>query len=321
MRRSFPARSNTSGSKGRSAAPTSRGGEKAVWSARIILRILANDVYAGTLVQGKTRKPDFRSKAVVQVDESEWDVCRDAHEPIVDVETFELVQNLAARDMRNAPGSRTALPLSGYLFCADCGATMARHSSPRAGGGRHYYYSCESHRKDKGSCTRHKIGEDELFRAVMDAVARCVRAGVDGDAALEGSNPFRHDRKGELARRGREVDGRIERSRNLRVRMYSDYSEGVISKEQYMELAKGNDRRIRDLESERARIDQELAFLSSGKVQTWEEALARHRDDREIDRVMVVELLDRVLVGKGGEVTVDFRCGDPLSAPIAKEAM
>ena len=103
--------------------------------------------------------------------------------------------------------------------------------------------------------------------------------------------------------------------------MYSDYSEGVISKEQYTELAKGNDRRIRDLESERARIDQELAFLSSGKAQTWEDALARHRDNREIDRVMVVELLDKVLVGEDGEITVDFRCGDPLSASVAKEVV
>lgn len=296
-------------------------GEKAAWSARIILRILANDVYAGTLVQGKTRKPDFRSKAVVRVDESEWDVCRGAHEPIVDAETFELVQSLAARDMRNAPGSRTALPLSGYLFCADCGATMARHCASRAGGRRHYYYSCESHRKDKLSCTRHKIGEEELFRAVVDAVSRCADAGVDGDAALEGSIAFRHDRKGELTRRGGEVDGRIERSRNLRLRMYSDYAEGIISKEQYMELAKGNDRRISDLQSERARIDQELAFLSSGRMRTWEDALARHRDDKEIDRVMVVELLDKVLVGEDGEVTVDFRCGDPLSASAAKEAV
>ena len=295
--------------------------EKAAWSARIVLRILANDVYAGTLVQGKTRKPDFRSKAIVRVDESEWDVCRDAHEPIVDAETFELAQNLAARDMRNAPGSKTALPLSGYLFCADCGATMARHSSFRSGGKRHYYYSCESHRKDKDSCTRHKIGEEELFRAVVDAVTRFARAGVDDNAALEGSNPFRHDRRGELTRRGSEVDARIERSRNLRLRMYSDYSEGVISKEQYTELAKGNDRRIRDLESERARIDQELAFLSSGKAQTWEDALARHRDNREIDRVMVVELLDKVLVGEDGEITVDFRCGDPLSASVAKEVV
>lgn len=88
-----------------------------------------------------------------------------------------------------------------------------------------------------------------------------------------------------------------------------------------MELAKGNDRRISDLQSERARIDQELAFLSSGRMRTWEDALARHRDDKEIDRVMVVELLDKVLVGEDGEVTVDFRCGDPLSASAAKEAV
>ena len=75
-------------------------GERTAWDARTVLRILSNETYAGTLVQGKTCKPDFRRKAVLLVDESEWDRSPGAHEAIVDPATFGLVRKLARRDMR-----------------------------------------------------------------------------------------------------------------------------------------------------------------------------------------------------------------------------
>ena len=80
-----------------------------------MLRILSNETYAGTLVQGKTCKPDFRRKAVLLVDESEWDRSPGAHEAIVDPATFGLVRKLARRDMRLSPGAKRSLPLSGFL--------------------------------------------------------------------------------------------------------------------------------------------------------------------------------------------------------------
>ena len=129
-----------------------------LWDARTVLRILSNETYAGTLVQGKTCKPDFRRKAVLPVDESEWDRSPGAHEAIVDPATFGLVRKLARRDMRLSPGAKRSLPLSGFLFCADCGATMARHASRRSSGKR-FYYSCETHRKNRAECGMHKVWE------------------------------------------------------------------------------------------------------------------------------------------------------------------
>ena len=165
-------------------------GERTAWDARTVLRILSNETYAGTLVQGKTCKPDFRRKAVLSVDESEWDRSPDAHEAIVDSATFGLVRKLARRDMRLSPGAKRSLPLSGFLFCADCGATMARHAS-RCSSGKRFYYSCETHRKNRAGCGMHKVWEDELSAAVMRAVHGHALAAVDGDGAVRGAEALR----------------------------------------------------------------------------------------------------------------------------------
>ena len=297
-------------SKGSSRSSNFCRNEKPSWDARTVIRILSNEMYTGTLVQGKTRKPDFRRKAVMPVDESEWERKIGAHEAIIDQATFDLVQKLGSRDMRVSPGAKCSLPLSGYVFCADCGATMARHAGRRAGG-KKYYYSCESHRKSKDDCSLHKIWEDDLLEAIVRAVRECVLSVVSGPDAVKGSEAFRHDRRGVLINRMGSVDERMKRSKDLRLRMYSDYVEGVINKEQYAELAKAVDERLRAMAGEKAQIEKELAQLDDGRTESWEQIVARYDSATDVERVMVVELIDRVLVGEGGEVEVVFRFGDP----------
>lgn len=293
-------------------------GERTAWDARTVLRILSNETYAGTLVQGKTCKPDFRRKAVLPVDESEWDRSPGAHEAIVDPATFGLVRKLARRDMRLSPGAKRSLPLSGFLFCADCGATMARHAS-RCSDGKRFYYSCETHRKNRAECGMHKVWEDELSAAVMWAVHGHALAAVDGDGAVRGAEAYRHDRRAELACRLESVKGRIEHNGDLRLRMYSDYAAGVIDKAQYAELARAVDARLQELKGEKASIERESAQLDDVRVETWEQTLARYRDAEGLERVMVVELIDRVLVGEGGDIEVVFRFGDPVAACASKQ--
>ena len=266
-------------------------GERTAWDARTVLRILSNETYAGTLVQGKTCKPDFRRKAVLLVDESEWD---------------------------RSPGAKRSLPLSGFLFCADCGATMARHASRRSSGKR-FYYSCETHRKNRAECGMHKVWEDELSAAVMRAVHGHALAAVDGDGAVRGAEAYRHDRRAELACRLESVEGRIEHNGDLRLRMYSDYAAGVIDKAQYAELARAVDARLQELKGEKAGIERESAQLDDVRAETWEQTLARYRDAEGLERVMVVELIDRVLVGEGGDIEVVFRFGDPVAACASKQ--
>jgi site-specific DNA recombinase len=291
------------------------------WSPRTIIRMLSNEVYAGTLVQGKTRKPDFRRKEVMAVDESEWERKPGAHEAIVDRTTFDLAQKLAERDMRLAPGARTSLPLSGFLFCGDCGATMARHASrcARGKGGKHYYYSCESHRKDKGVCSMHKIWEDDLKAAILSAVRQCALSAVVPEDALADAERYRHDRRGNLTTRLNSVGQRIEHNRELRLHMYSDYVEGIINKNQYAELAKAVDDRLHALNGEKKQVEKELAQIEDGRAETWEQALAHYADATELERVMVVELIDRVLVHGDGSIEVVFRFGDPLEVDSKEE--
>lgn len=280
------------------------------WDARIVIRVLENEAYIGVMCQGKTYKPDFRSKVVLPRDESEWDRVEGTHEAIVDAATFALVQKLAERDVRCSPKSDTLLPFSGFLFCADCGATMARRTVRNKQFVR-YYFTCETHRKDRFCCSSHKLWQSDLESAVVHAINVCVSATLDGSSAEDSSFRYRRDRKADLLRRAQAADDAIERAKELRLRLYSDFADEVISRDEYQDLARGIDARLASLTSERTQAAHGIAQVEGGSDASWHDLLMRHRDCKEIDRVTVVELIDRVLVSENGDVEVKFRFGDP----------
>ena len=153
----------------------------------------------------------------------------------------------------------------------------------------------------------------------MRAVHGHALAAVDGDGAVRGAEAYRHDRRAELACRLESVEGRIEHNGDLRLRMYSDYAAGVIDKVQYAELVRAVDARLQELKGEKAGIERESAQLDDVRAETWEQTLARYRDAEGLERVMVVELIDRVLVGEGGDIEVVFRFGDPVAACVSRQ--
>lgn len=107
------------------------------WSAVTVTRILTNPIYIGTLVQGKRGTPNYKIKKLRMRDEKDWVVVENNHEPIIDLLTFNIVQQMLKRDTRTSPKKDIVYPLSGMVFCADCKASMAQSAAgpQRSGGG------------------------------------------------------------------------------------------------------------------------------------------------------------------------------------------
>ena len=92
------------------------------WNKVTLTNILTRQEYCGDVVNFKTTK-HFRDKHNHYVDRSQWHITENVHEPIIDRTDFETAQRI----LENAPvkrpnGDGEIHPLSGLLFCKDCGA-------------------------------------------------------------------------------------------------------------------------------------------------------------------------------------------------------
>ena len=103
--------------------------EDCKWSATTIIRILQDETYTGTLVQGKQGTPHYKIKQMEQRPESEWIRIPDAHEALIAKQDFELVQRIRNLDTRTAPKEDTVYLFSGVLICGCCGNRMTRKTN------------------------------------------------------------------------------------------------------------------------------------------------------------------------------------------------
>ena len=100
------------------------------WSATTIIRILQDETYTGTLVQGKQGTSNYKIKQMEQRPASEWVRIPDAHEALIARQDFELVQRIKGLDTRTSPNEDTVYLFSGILICGCCGSRMTRKTIP-----------------------------------------------------------------------------------------------------------------------------------------------------------------------------------------------
>ena len=100
---------------------------KGLWTQSTITKILSNEMYTGTLVQGKSHHVSYKNKKRKKVAPDRWVRIPNAHEPIIDMETWERVQERLHSNTRAGKRSQELSPLSGKVKCAICGRPMKRN--------------------------------------------------------------------------------------------------------------------------------------------------------------------------------------------------
>ena len=140
------------------------------WGSSTIVNILKKREYLGHTINFKTRK-HFKDKKSHYVSEDEWTLFENTHEAIIDQQTFDLVQKIRSNVRRYPNGWGEAAPLTGLLYCADCGGKMYVHRTNN--GRRISQYTCSNYTKVPCGTlclTQHRINESAVLTLVSDTL-------------------------------------------------------------------------------------------------------------------------------------------------------
>ena len=133
-----------------------------------VVNILKKREYLGHTVNFKTRK-HFKDKKSRYVDEGDWMIFENTHEAIIPQELFDNVQRIRGNVKRYPDGWGEAAPLTGLMYCADCGGKMYVHRTYN--GKRVPQYTCSQYTKTPAGTlcpTQHRIAEKVVLSLVSD---------------------------------------------------------------------------------------------------------------------------------------------------------
>jgi DNA invertase Pin-like site-specific DNA recombinase len=279
-----------------------------LWAARSITTILTNQMYLGHMVQGKQKIKSYKIHTRVKVEEEDWFIKEDMHDPIMDQETFVKAQELMRRDTRTAPKSGQLYTFSGFLRCADCGKAICRRTSKNI-----VYYACQTY-TTRRLCSRHSIRHDKLESMILAAIRTQVALMDDIAALIDEVNHSPAARnvsrslENVVQQRRQELDKLTKRKADL----YMDWKNEDITRDEYHDMKKSFEEReqkvrkdIVSLEIEAQDITKEMSPRNS-----YFEAFAKHRNITQLDRGIVVELIKAIHIQEGGDITIDFNFAD-----------
>ncbi len=291
----------------------------AKWSAQTIIRMLQDETYAGTLVQGKRGTPNYKLKEVRERPEREWHRQENAHAPIVKKPDFELVQRLMKLDTRTSPDDDRVYVFSGMLICGCCGNRMIRKSAPGKYK-RYYNYWCPTTKK--GGCAHSvMIKEDDLINCVLNV----IKAHITNVASLETliaeinaekiGSELAKTLMGQLA----ENERRLEKISVFKAGLFENMVDGILTKEErkslnakYVEdaaaLTAANERLKREIDEALSCKHERLAWMTYFKEFASLEAL---------DRKTVATLIKSIKIKGKREIEIEFNYKAEYEAALA----
>lgn len=278
---------------------------KKFWGQTYIRTILQNEMFIGSMVQGRQCTPSYRTKKRVKKDKEDWIVVPDTHEAIISKELFDQAQkSLHSRriDPRaESPHRTTPDVFSGLFRCEACGTAMRKH---RTGDGKYVYYVCgRHHQQGKFACSSHYINCDVITRIVQEDIKRnAVLFTEDTERAIKELTDRKcsEDEK-RLSQMRAELTTSRQRLSDLDIklrRVYEDNISGKLPDHIFSMFISDYDREkvelretIKELEK---RIDASTAARND--VERFAELIRKYTSFDDLDSFMLHELIDKITI-------------------------
>lgn len=271
------------------------------WSAKAINRIIENEVYIGTMLQGKSATINYKNKKQIEKDKRDWVKVEDTHERIISKEVFYIANRMLKRDLYNTKDKKTDL-FSGMLFCKDCNSPLVRRVV-KYKEKEQVFYICSKYNKEK-SCTRHSMKKEDLEE---------ILTGIFDKYLIFHENLYRKIQEIDVT--GNIADTQIgilqrekEMTQNLLSSLYVDLKEDIISKEEYQMFRENYLEQITKLNEniEYRKKKQETVKERIRNNESWLFDLKKYKALTKPDRLSIVMLIDKILVGENKEIEVIF---------------
>ena len=276
-------------------------GYECKWATNTVVHLLENQEYTGCLVNFKTEKPSYKLKHSIENPPEKQAVFENHHEPIIDRETWERVQEL--RKQRKRPNRYDEVGLfSGILFCADCGSVMyqQRYQTDKR---KQDCYICGSYKKRTADCTAHFIRTDLLTAGVLSNLRKVTSYAAKHEARfmkllIEQNEDGDRRRNAAKKKELEAAEKRIAELSAIFKRLYEDSVTGRISDERFTELSADYEAEQKELKERAARLREELskAQEATANAEKFMNVVRRHTTIEELTPTLLREFVEKIVV-------------------------
>ena len=272
------------------------------WVTESVKTILSNREYVGDTVLGRWKKKSYKDKRKVGIPKEEWYIYENTHEPIIDRETWEIVQKLREETKRRNCSTGEKDKFAGLVICADCGKKMY---NIRAKNLTHTQESfvCGNYRRKTKSCTSHFIRTVVLEELVLTSVKE-VLAAANGNKeffreyAIQCGEQEQQNALKEQKREMEKAKKRISELDTIIQKLFESNASGRISDERFDTLSRSYEQEQSELKEKFRLLMKEINLAEEKKLNTDQflKIAEKYENLTELTPTILRELIEKILV-------------------------
>lgn len=281
------------------------------WCPRTIDELLQNPTYIGHLTQGRRKKVSYKSKKEIRVPKEDWIIIKNTHEPIIDEETFNTVQDLLQKN-KNDPQNKNDHLLKGFLYCKECGHSIGINTSSDKK--RKYCVCCYYTAHSKfGLCTPHSMNYDKLETAVLEELRKMCKEYIDVTTFESKVNEEKrkNNQQDKLKRELSKMDLKINQVNNYIDKSYVDKMDGFITAEQYQRVTLKFKGELEELSSKKQELEKEISNIGDEDIKKETEMTVKQMKEflslKNPSRELLVNLIDKIIISEDKTVEINYK--------------
>ena len=275
------------------------------WSTNSVAHILENQTYLGHTHSLKSTTLSYKNKTRVDIPENEQIIVRNTHEPLIDQELWNMVQDVRSHKRRPPKHMDEPNMFAGLVFCADCGKPMVLYRTESIKRSQ-FHLKCYTYgKKGKNFCTPHQIRETDLKQVVLDDLRRVTHFARMKErqfaAYITAKNSA--ELRQEINALQKDLDSMQRRNDELTAlfkRLYEDNVLGRITNEQFRRLSADYNAEQKTLEGAIPVKMERLEKLkaSAANVDAFIEKAKRFRTINELTPELLRLFIQRIEIGE-----------------------
>lgn len=281
------------------------------WSSERISFMLQNEVYIGSMVQGRVQKASYKSKKIIKLPREKWTIVENTHNPLIDQETFDKVGMLIKS--RNHTRSRTYdHSLKGIIFCHECGYPLGVINRTLANNRHVLYFICRTYQRftKYKKCTCHCMKVEDVTNAVIEQVQFVCKKFLEKINLTELTNKANILLKEEKKRQEKDIFDLKNKLESVKFKIdktYDDRLSGIIDEDVFQRI-------YQKLKEEQSVISNKVKTLEKTdekdirfNMEQIKKLVTDFLNAKEYNRELLVSLIERIELTENKEILIYFR--------------
>ncbi|MDR1408887.1 MAG: recombinase family protein [Oscillospiraceae bacterium] len=288
--------------------PSRQGPYSGQWATERVTATLKNEVYIGNMVQGRSRKINYKIKECRRVPPEDWVIVEETHEPLVRHEDFAKVQLLIESRQRTRSRTHDFL-LKGLIFCHECGYPLGVINR-KSGGRELLYFVCRTYQRftKESACTCHCVRVEAITAAVLEQINALCQQYLDRSKAKQ-TVTTRQIQLASGDTREKELTALQAQEQSLTVKLdsvYNDKLAGVLDETDFQRIYGG-------MKQQRQRLQAQIRQAQSAQPppalpeQQAQELVNRFLAGTGENRELLVSLISRIELTEAKELHIFWR--------------